>query len=89
MMPTAAANVMPAQPVAQQAKFMSMKDSSSKDLVEELKDTFEKTLEDKFNMVGEEVFRLGTELDTLNMMVGSQKPKPGWKSGQNNGGHFF
>ena len=38
---------------------MSMKDSSSKDLVEELKDTFEKTLEDKFNMVGEEVFRLG------------------------------
>ena len=89
IMPTAAVNVMPAQPATQQAKFMSMKDSSSKDLVEELKDTFEKTLEDKFNMVGEEVFRLGTELDTLNMMVGSQKPQPGWKSGQNNGGRSF
>ena len=59
IMPTAsAANAMPAQPVVQQAKFMSMKDSSSKDLVEELKDTFERTLEDKFNMVGEEVFQV-------------------------------
>ena len=89
MMPTATASAMPAQPGTQPAKFMSMNDTSSKNLVDELKDTFEKTLEDKFNMVGEEVFRLGTELDTLNMMVGSQKSQPGWKSGQNNVGRSF
>ena len=89
MMPTATVSAMPVQSGTQPAKFMSMSDSNSKSLVDELKDTFEKTLEDKFNMVGEEVFRLGTELDTLNMMVGSQKPQQGWKSGQNNGGRSF